>query len=75
MDDSDHHELSGTTERRSPRPGKLGKRLFGWRARLGVVAGDGIEPFAYASGYIDGKAERDNNWDERALGTAAKPRR
>ena len=32
--------------------------------------GAGIEPLSYASGYIDGKAERDKNWDERAKGTA-----
>jgi hypothetical protein len=31
--------------------------------------GSGIEPLSYASGYIDGKAERDKNWDERIQGT------
>jgi hypothetical protein len=30
--------------------------------------GAGIEPLSYASGYIDGKAERDKNWNERAQG-------
>jgi hypothetical protein len=34
--------------------------------------GTGIEPLSYATGYLDGKGERDRNWDERAQGTAAR---